>query len=70
MAVPGCDGGKEDSSASDYCVSENSNAPPTPSPPTGPPPTSSNKRIRYRGNNGSPREVFPLGLCEGVIIVL
>ncbi|CAJ1965677.1 unnamed protein product [Cylindrotheca closterium] len=50
VAVPGCSGGLDDASLSDYCIRPSS-SPAVP--------------LNLVGNNGIPASAFPLGLCQG-----
>lgn len=72
-AVPGCEGGENDASRTDYCIQDPGGNPlpthrPTPRPQSTPRPTSKpadSGMIHYLGNDGNPASVFPLPVCGG-----
>jgi len=67
--VPGCLGGEDDSSGTDYCIRAGASivtAPPTTAPPTiSPAPTPAYASLKKVGNDWDPSNGYPLSECEG-----
>jgi len=68
-AVPGCLGGDENNSGTDYCIRPDATIvtahPTTASPTISPAPTPPISSLKYIGNDWDPSSGYPLGECEG-----